>query len=428
MAAKNQTLSKDFFTNATRMTLAQVQQFLTNVVLNTNPRDLAPIILWGAPGIAKSAIIDQVFGNSDRGVKTVILSQVGPLDSNGLPHIEKDDNGVDITRFSQTDTFGRGKFHLFLDELNNAAPSTLAAAQNLLSSKWMGGHSFEDVHIIAACNPPSTNSLANDLNYPTISRCINIVVDYTLDDFINYAMSSGKVHPAITAFHKKTSGRYLQCKWAIYPGTSYEIPEPMANEPFPCPRSWTLASNAVNALSGAKANSVVDYSLLKPLVEGAVGIQAASEFATTYAYMNRIPDIEKIFDGSLDPKKTKLEDNIAVQFLTMMSCINHCIANINESVQKGVSARVDSDKSPAYKLLAGIHYCIRFMGIASSPELATMTLQAVTRAMRESKMSPEFMQKLLGGIDKAKGLSREDIIQYSRTTSSNQLDIQGSIG
>jgi hypothetical protein len=38
------------------------------------------------------------------------------------------------------------------------------------------------------------------------------------------------------------------------------------------------------------------------------------------------------------------------------------------------------------------------------------------------------MQKLLGGIDKAKGLSREDIIQYSRTTSSNQLDIQGSIG
>lgn len=426
--AKNQTLSKDFFSNATRMTLAQAEQFLKNVVMNTSPRDLAPIILWGAPGIAKSAIIEQVFGDSERGLKTVILSQIGPLDSNGLPHIEKDDEGKDITRFSQTDTFGRGKFHLFLDELNNAAPSTLAAAQNLLSSKWMGGHSFEDVHIIAACNPPSTNSLANDLNYPTISRCINIVIDYTLDDFINYAMMSGKVHPAITAFHKKTSGRYLQSKWAIYPGTSYEVPEPMANEPFPCPRSWTLASNMVNALSGAKTNNVVDYGLLKPLVEGAVGIQAASEFATTYAYMNRIPDVEKIFEGSIDAKKNKLEDNIAVQFLTMMSCINYCIASVNESISKNVSARVDNDKSPAYKLLAGIHYCVRFMGEASSPELATMTLQAVTRAMRDSKMSPEFMQKLLAGIDKAKGLGREDIIKYARATSTNQLDIQGSIG
>ena len=425
--AKNQTLSKDFFSNATRMTLAQVEQFLTNVVLNTNPRDLAPIILWGAPGIAKSAIIEQVFGKSDKGLKTVILSQIGPLDSNGLPHITQDEHG-DLTSFSQTDTFGRGRYHLFLDELNNAAPSTLASAQNLLSSKFMGGNSFEDVHIIAACNPPSTNSLANDLNYPTISRCINIVIDYTLDDFINYAMMSGKVHPAITAFHKKTSGRYLQCKWSIYPGTSYEVAEPMANEPFPCPRSWTLASNAVHALGGAKANAVVDYSLLKPLVEGAVGIQAASEFATTYAYMNRIPDVTKIFSGEIDAKKNKLEDNIAVQFLTMMSCINHCIANINDAIKKGTTARVDSDKSPAYVLIAGMHYCIRFMGQAAAPELATMTLQAITRSMREGKMSPEFMQKLLAGIDKTKGLTRDDIIQYSRTTSTNQLDVQSSIG
>ena len=428
MAASKTLLSKDYFSNATRMTLAQFEAFLKNIVMNTDPRKLAPIIVWGCPGVAKSAIIEQVVGASERGLKTIILSQINCLDSCGLPNIQKDEDGKDTTRFSATDTFGRGKKHLFLDELNNAAPSTLAAIQNLLSSKQIGGDDYSDVHIICACNPPSTNSLANDINYPTISRCIHIVLDYTLDDFMNYAMMYGTMHPSISAFHKKTSGRFLQSKWSIYPGTAYEVPEPMANEPFPCPRSWTLASNVIYALGGAKANSFVDYSLLKPLIEGAVGIQAAEQFATTYAYYNRIPDIEKIFDGSLDAKKHELEDNIAVQFLTMMTAINYCIGGINEAIQKGVTARIDNEKSPAYKLLAGIHYCVRFMGEASSPELATMSLQAITRAMRESKMSPAFVTALLNGVNKEKGLSREDIVKYSRTTSINSSELQGSVG
>ena len=428
MTKQNEKLSKEYFANATKMSIGQFEQFLRNVVLNTNPKNFAPIIVWGAPGVAKSAITESVFSLSEVPLKTVILSQIGPLDTNGLPHIDQNNDGAKETDFSPTRMFGRGKCHVFLDELNNCAPSTLAAVQNLLSAKTIGGDDYREVHIIAACNPPSTNSLANDLNFPTISRCLNIVIDYTLDDFINYAMMTGSIHPAITAFHKKTSGRFLQSKWSIYPGSAYEVPEPMPNEPFPCPRSWTLASNAIHALSGAKVNSVVDYSLLKPLVEGAVGIQAAEQFATTYAYMNRIPDIEQIFDGKLVAKKAALEDNIAVQFLTMMSCINHCIAAVNTAATKGVTARIDNNTSPAYKLLAGIHYSVRFMGEATSSEFATMALQAISRAMRESKLSPEFINKLLSGVDKEKGLSREDIIRYSRTTASHQESLQSAIG
>jgi len=424
---ENQKLSKDFFSTVTRMSLAQLENFIRNVVVHTDPQKLAPIIIWGAPGVAKSCITEQVFSSLELPLKTVILSQIGPLDTNGLPHIEHDEHG-DITKMSPTDMFGRGQSHVFLDELNNAAPSTLAAVQNLLSAKTIGGDDYSKVHIICACNPASTNSLVNDLNFPTVSRCIHIVVDYTIDDFLNYAMMTGSIHPAISAFHKKTSGRFLQAKWSIYPGSTYEVPEPMPNEPFPCPRSWTLASNAIYALSGSKVNNVVDYSYLKPLMEGTVGIQAASEFATTYAYMSRIPDVEKIFDGTLKAKKGAIEDNVAIQFLTMMSCINFCIANINVAISKGATAKIDSKNSPAYKLLAGIHYCIRYMGEATTEELATMTVQNVSRAIRESKLSTEFMNKLLGGVDPAAGLTREDILKYARATASNQNDIQQNIG
>ena len=428
MAHKTETLSKDFFSTSTKMSIGQFEQFLKNVVLNTDPKNFAPIIVWGAPGCAKSVITELTFASCERKLKTVILSQIGPLDTNGLPNIQKDEDNRDITRMSPTDMFGRGKHHLFLDELNNCAPSTLAAVQNLLSSKTIGGDDYSDVHIIAACNPPSTNSLANDLNFPTISRCINIVIDYSLDDFVNYAMATGSIHPSITAFHKKTSGRYLQAKWSIYPSSTYEVPEPGANEPFPCPRSWTIASQSINALSGAKVNNVVDYSLLKPLVEGSVGIQAAAEFATTYAYMNRIPDIEKIYDGTFVAKKEKLEDNVAIHFLTMMACINHCIAQVNNAATKGITVRIDNENSPAFKLLAGIHYCVRFMGDATSSELATMTLQSIAKAMRESKLSNEFMNKLLGGVSKEKGLTREDIIRYAKNTAAGQSEIQSNIG
>ena len=68
------------------------------------------------------------------------------------------------------------------------------------------------------------------------------------------------------------------------------------------------------------------------------------------------------------------------------------------------------------------------MGDATSSELATMTLQSIAKAMRESKLSNEFMNKLLGGVSKEKGLTREDIIRYAKNTAAGQSEIQSNIG
>ncbi len=441
MAKATTAISKDFFTSASKMSLGQFETFLRDVVLNTHPKDFMPVIVWGPAGVGKSSIIEQVFGKTEAGLQTVILSQIGPLDTNGLPHIENvtiEDKFVkenthktteDETVFTPNRTFGRGRKHLFLDELNNAAPSTLAAVQNLLSSKQMGGDSYEDVHIICACNPPSTNSLAMDINFPTVSRVMHIILEYTLDDFINYALATGYIHPAVTAFHKKSNGTFLQAKWSCS-NANYSVPEPGANEPFPCPRSWTLASNAMKALSKNKSNGkVVDYSMLKPLIEGCVGIKAADEFATTYAFMNKIPDIEKIYSGEMTAENTALGNEIAVQYLTTMSLVNYCIGAINQGVVDKITARIDNEKSPAYKLLAGIHRSIRFLGTVpgGSVELANLAFVNVFKTLRQSFNSNEFVNKLVSGVDPKKGLTRQDLIQYSRTFANTQSSIEDSI-
>jgi MoxR-like ATPase len=109
--------------------------------------------------VGKSEIINAAFKQvnpGNRGLKTVILSQIGALDTYGMPHI----NDAGTTEFTPTATFGRGQKHLFLDEMNNATPLVQGAVQNLLSAKVMGDDSYQDVFLIAACNPPSTNSLA----------------------------------------------------------------------------------------------------------------------------------------------------------------------------------------------------------------------------------------------------------------------------
>ena len=431
--AKNDQIGKDFFSSATRMSLARLQDFLRKVVLKMDPATCPPIIIWGTPGVAKSAIINEVFSKHEKGLVTAICSQLGALDSNGLPHIENvpsAEGSYSETRFTPTNIFGRGKFNLFLDELNNSSPSMMAALQNLLSAKRIGGDDYSGVYIIAACNPPSTNSLANDLNHPTISRCINVIVEYTLDDFMNYAITSGNIHPAIVTFHKKTSGQYLQAKWDVLKNNiaGYQVPEPTSNEPYPCPRSWSLASEFLNTMS---KNGGVEYSLLQPIVEGCVGVLSASQFATTYAYMNRIPDVEAIFDGKLRSKDVSLKGEVAVEYLTTFACIAHASQQINMAKADGIKCIMPKNpgdkKTAAWSLLAGLHRTIQFVMASCSPELAQMMVKAVTE--RISILPEKFLVELYGDIDPENGLTRvKTFAKMANAVNLNANAIQSAIG
>lgn len=432
--AKAETISKDFFSTATRMSLSRLKEFLQKVVLKMDPATCPPIIIWGTPGIAKTAIIEDVFGKHENGLVTAICSQLGALDSNGLPHIENipltEGGSTTETRFTPTNIFGRGKANLFLDELNNSSPSMMAALQNLLSAKKIGGDDYSKVYIVAACNPPSTNSLANDLNHPTISRCINVILDYTLDDFMNYAITSGDIHPAIVTFHKKTSGQYLQAKWDVLKNNThgYQTPEPSANEPYPCPRSWRLASDFLNTMA---RNGGVEYSLLQPIVEGCVGVTSASQFATTYAYMNRLPDIEAAYEGKLLAKDVKIKGEVAVEYLTAFACISYASAQIDKAKAEGMKCILPKNKedkrTAAWHLIAGLHRMIQFVMQSCSPELAQMIVKAVTD--RITVLPERFSVELYGDPDPDNGLTRsKTFAKMASQVSQNANSIQASIG
>ena len=192
----------------------------------------------------------------------------------------------------------------------------------------------------------------------------------------------------------------------ILPAHGYVVKEPTANNPFPCPRSWSLASEFLNSMSKTGG---VEYSMLQPIVEGCVGTVAASSFAQTYAYMNRLPDIESIFKGTLEAKNVDLKGEVSVEYLTSFAAINFAAMTLDEAKNKGLQCRMpktaSDNKTEAWHLLAGMHRLIQFVNDACSPELSSMVIKNISDRIRILPHS--FTQAFFNDIDVKSGLTRE---------------------
>ena len=87
------------------------------------------VMLWGAPGIGKSSVVQQVAQAHDLELIDLRLSQLAPTDLRGLPVPE---NG--LAKWFPPEFLPReGKGILFLDELNLAPPAIQGIAQSSCS-------------------------------------------------------------------------------------------------------------------------------------------------------------------------------------------------------------------------------------------------------------------------------------------------------
>ena len=112
-----------------------------------------PVMLWGPPGVGKSAIVAQVAAGIG-GCVTAILSQLDPVDVRGLPRIDAAGRAAfappsflpDVERDGSTGV-------LFLDELNAAHQSVQVAAMELIHERRSGDYRLPDGwYVVAAGN------------------------------------------------------------------------------------------------------------------------------------------------------------------------------------------------------------------------------------------------------------------------------------
>ncbi|MGW4569124.1 sigma 54-interacting transcriptional regulator, partial [Streptomyces sp. NPDC004561] len=123
-----------------------------------------PVLLWGEPGIGKTAALTQLAETLELPLTTVIASVHEPSDFSGLP-VVGDDPAVQGVPMAPPDWAVRlvraGRGLLFLDELSTAPPAVQAALLRLVLERRVGALTLPPgVRIVAAANPRSASFVA----------------------------------------------------------------------------------------------------------------------------------------------------------------------------------------------------------------------------------------------------------------------------
>ena len=198
-----------------------------------------PTMLWGPPGVGKSALVAQVAARHDLPMVDIRLAQMEPSDLRGIPfragsHVEWAIPNLlpDAQRHGPAGI-------LFLDEITSAAPTVSAAAYQLILDRRLGDyHLPAGWAILAAGNRQGDRGVTYAMPAPLANRFAHFEVEVHLDDWVAWAYGQG-IDERIIGFLRFRPDRLFQ----FDPST-----QQMA---FPSPRSWAFADRALKKFAGA---------------------------------------------------------------------------------------------------------------------------------------------------------------------------------
>ena len=172
-----------------------------------------PIFLMGAPGIGKTAIMEQIA--EELGVALVSYSMTHHTRQSalGLPFIVKKTYGgveYNVSEYTMSeiiasvyDTIEETGLHegiLFLDEINCVSETLAPAMLQFLQFKTFGRHRVPDGFIVVtAGNPPEYNRSVREFDIVTWDRLKRIDVEPDFDAWKEFA-SNKHMHPAVLTY------------------------------------------------------------------------------------------------------------------------------------------------------------------------------------------------------------------------------------
>ncbi|BCJ40082.1 ATPase AAA [Actinoplanes ianthinogenes] len=260
-----------------------------------------PVLLWGEPGIGKTAALHQLAESLDLPLTTVIASVHEPTDFSGLPVIGADPavHGVPMAppdwavRLAEA---GRGL--LFLDELSTAPPAVQAALLRLVLERRVGALTLPPgVRIVAAANPRGSAADGWELSAPLANRFVHLRWTYEHDVVVRGLggtwprttlprLDPGRLTEAVA------HGRRAVCELlTARPKLVHQLPksETQRGGAWPSPRTWDMAVRMIAFATAAGTSREV----LSMLVRGVVGDGPGLELLALLDRME-LPDPEEL--------------------------------------------------------------------------------------------------------------------------------------
>lgn len=327
-----------------------------------------PIFLVGAPGIGKTAVMEQIASELGIGLVSYSMTHHTRQSALGLPFITKkvyDGVEYNVSEYTMSEIIasiyeymkrtGKKEGILFLDEINCVSETLAPAMLQFLQYKIFGNHSIPNGWVVVtAGNPPEYNKSVHDFDTVTIDRLKRIDVEPDFEIWKKYAVAQ-HMHPAVIA--------YLSAK----PDNFYRVRTTVDGKELITARGWEDISQMLQIYE--KNEIKPDEDLIKQYIHCK---EVARDFAVYYdmfaSYKVKF-NLDAVLAGSISEatlnsaKNAGLDERVAVvNILTdnVTTATTEFIEDLSglqflKSQMKDLVADLEKSEESAYHLVLSKH-------------------------------------------------------------------------
>lgn len=237
-----------------------------------------PIFMVGAPGIGKTAIMEQIASELDIALVSYSMTHHTRQSAIGLPFIEeKCYNGqkVFVSEYTMSEIIasvyqvieasGKKEGILFLDEINCVSETLAPSMLLFLQYKTFGNRRLpEGWVVVTAGNPPQYNKSVKEFDVATLDRLKYLTIEEDFGVWKAYAYQNG-IHAAVITFLE------------VNPDWFYSVRTTVDGTQYVTARGWEDLSRAVQLYEKKKFR--VDRNLVQQYI---TDIEIARKFCVYY--------------------------------------------------------------------------------------------------------------------------------------------------
>ncbi len=256
------------------------------------PEKQRPVFMIGAPGIGKTAIMEQIARELDLSLVAYSMTHHTRQSAIGLPFILKKNYGgeeYEVSEYTMSEIIasvyenmeksGRSEGILFLDEINCVSETLAPSMLQFLQYKTFGNHRIpRGWVIVTAGNPPEFNRSVREFDIVTLDRLKVLEIEPDYDTWKHYAGEKG-LHRAVRT--------YLDVKQEDF----YRVESGGDGKKYVTARGWEDLSEAIGLYE--ELGYPVDVRLIGQYIRNG---RIAGEFAAYYELFTKYRSDYRIRD------------------------------------------------------------------------------------------------------------------------------------
>lgn len=281
-----------------------------------------PLMVWGPPGIGKSAAVLEAskvlasqlklkgvwqFGDAlPKGHKAtdyfglidLRASQMDPVDAGGFPVRDEENDVMRRVLGSWFPHTGRDDLPtyglVFCDELSSAAPSVQASLYQFMQDRRLYDRAMKKGWaVVGAGNRMTDGGVTHKMATPLANRLVHIDQTSDLDNYTSWALSSGELPLSMVAF--------LRFRSDLLNTHETHVKKRVEGHAFATERTWHKLAKLEKFLTGEDTQA-----LWSELASGLVGAGPAAEYLGFKSVWKSMPNIDDIM---LNPAKAPVPDD-----------------------------------------------------------------------------------------------------------------------